>query len=128
MYTDYEIRMADAALLSMKDGTQNRRAVLHAMGGLKSECYTMLRLLTDDLKLVSKGYDSYSLTFEGRRAVKMGFKAYVEQHDKPQKVENVETSPWYRVSRREIVQNTISAVIASIVTLLLTWLFRGFEG
>jgi len=67
MYTDNETCMADAALQSLKGGPMNRRAVLHAMGGRGSEHYAMLRTLTDELKLISKGHDTFSLTFEGRK-------------------------------------------------------------
>lgn len=104
MYTDNEVRMADAALQCLKNGTQHRRTVLHAMGGLKDECYVMLRALTDDLKLVSKGYDDFTLTFEGRKAVEMGFKAYVEvlarkgQAPEPSTVFGLSREGWYKIA------------------------------
>ena len=104
MYTDSETCMADAALQSLQGGPMNRRAVLHAMGGLGSEHYAMLRTLTDDLKLISKGHDTFSLTFEGRKAVQMGFRAYVDELEqkgvppKQEKYFGLSREQWYKAA------------------------------
>ena len=123
MYTDDEIRMADAAIKCLVDGPKNRREVLHAMDGMKTEHYAMLRNLTDDLKLVSKGHDTFTLTFEGRKAAATGFRAWMEQRERkerePQKMEPVERK-FLRLSRNEWFQvaGWVIALLVSLVGLL----------
>lgn len=125
MYTDNETCMADAALQSLKGGPMNRRAVLHAMGGRGSEHYAMLRTLTDELKLISKGHDTFSLTFEGRKAVQMGFKAYMEERERmaeeiPLVLTRDEPRPWYKLNRAEWIglAGVVIGLLALAVALL----------
>lgn len=122
MYTEKEVRMADAAIRCLKDGVRDQRTVLYAMGVLDHECYAMLRALTDDLKLLSKGYDSYTLTFEGRRAANMGFKAYVEEQERKTNGGVQEVHPWYIPDKKGLIQSIIASVAGAIVGALVSWL------
>lgn len=111
--------MADAALQSLQGGPMNRRAVLHTMGGRGSEHYAMLRTLTDDLKLINKGHDTFSLTLEGRKAVQMGFRAYMEERERKAKepipVHLVDNRPLWKLNKRELIQSSISAIIGAVI-------------
>lgn len=82
-YTDIQKRMADAALKCVmeSDGLQESYKVYHVMSSIGKDASMVKESMVDELGLFRYVGGSLRITFERRRAYRMGFGNYIRRKD-----------------------------------------------
>ena len=77
-YTEVEIKTVNTALSKMKNQAKlvSGHEVRQAMA-MYGDPYAMVEVMKNDLKLIVCQGDNWTLTAEGKRAARMGFKRYI---------------------------------------------------
>lgn len=84
MYTDEQIRQADAALklLHGKSGFTYGHELWQVMSHAGKDANAMRSRMVKELGLISREGDNYQITEEGEKAYEMGFKAWLEERER----------------------------------------------
>ena len=121
-YTEVQIRQADAALRLMHEtkGSVDGHDIYQVMGPPKAEYMRMV--LCDVLHLTVRSNSMYALTEEGEKACEMGFKAWMEEHNRkaqePLPVKEVKSESEKRLAKWLAWSGIIGGVAAGIDILL----------
>ena len=121
-YTEVQIRQADAALRLMHEtkGSVDGHDIYQVMGPPKAEYMRMV--LCDVLHLTVRSNSMYALTEEGEKAYEMGFKAWMEEHNRksqePLPVKEVKSESEKRLAKWLAWSGIIGGVAAGIDILL----------
>ena len=121
-YTEVQIRQADAALRLMHEtkGSVDGHELYQVMGHPKAEY--MRAVLCDILHLITRKGNSYMITEEGEKAYEMGFKSWMEEHNRkaqePLPVKEVKSESEKRLAKWLAWSGIIGGVAAGIDILL----------
>lgn len=104
VYTEKEIRAADAALCAMM-GSEKLLSVhdVRSAMSVHGSPYKMVEVLKSDLRLIICRGDSWTLTLEGQKAAQMGFARYLR---------------YLRMKESIATWGPVASVIAAIVSII----------
>ena len=124
MYTDEQIRQADAALklLHGKSGFTYGHELWQVMSHAGKDANAMRSRMVKDLGLISREGDNYQITEEGEKAYEMGFKAWLEERERkksePLPVKNIKPESEKRLEKWLAWGGIIGGIAAGIDIIL----------
>ena len=135
MYTDEQIRQADAALklLHGRSGFAYGHELWQVMSHAGKDANAMRSRMVKELGLISREGDNYLITEEGEKAYEMGFKAWLEERERkksePILTRNVEEKrPWWKFKKNDMAHDlfvsVISIILSQIISLIVFWLSK----
>ena len=124
MYTDEQIRQADAALklLHGKSGFTYGHELWQVMSHAGKDSNAMRSRMVKELGLISREGDNYQITEEGEKAYEMGFKAWLEERERkksePLPVKNIKPESEKRLEKWLAWGGIIGGIAAGIDIIL----------
>lgn len=124
MYTDEQIRQADAALklLHGKSGFTYGHELWQVMSHAGKDANAMRSKMVKELGLISREGDNYQITEEGEKAYEMGFKAWLEERERkksePLPVKNIKPESEKRLEKWLAWGGIIGGIAAGIDIIL----------
>lgn len=124
MYTDEQIRQADAALklLHGKSGFTYGHELWQVMSHAGKDANAMRSRMVKELGLISREGDNYQITEEGEKAYEMGFKAWLEERERkksePLPVKNIKPESEKRLEKWLAWGGIIGGIAAGIDIIL----------
>lgn len=124
MYTDEQIRQADAALklLHGKSGFTYGHELWQVMSHAGKDANAMRSKMVKELGLISREGDNYQITEEGEKAYEMGFMTWQKERIRKAKNKVQDDLPWYIPDKRSMLQSIIASVAGAVVGALVSWL------
>lgn len=127
MYTDIQIKQADAALklLHGKSGFAYGHELWQVMSHAGKDANALRSKMVKELGLISREGDNYQITEEGEKAYEMGFRAWLEERERkksePILTRNVEEKrPWWKFKKNDMAHDLFVAVITIILSQLVS--------
>ena len=124
MYTDEQIRQADAALklLHGKSGFTYGHELWQVMSHAGKDANAMRSRMVKELGLISREGDNYQITEDGGKAYEMGFKAWLEERERkksePLPVKNIKPESEKRLEKWLAWGGIIGGIAAGIDIIL----------
>lgn len=124
MYTDEQIRQADAALklLHGKSGFTYGHELWQVMSHAGKDANAMRSRMVKELGLISREGDNYQITEEGEKAYEMGFKAWLDERERkksePLPVKNIKPESEKRLEKWLAWGGIIGGIAAGIDIIL----------
>lgn len=127
MYTDIQIKQADAALrlLHGKSDFTYGHELWQVMSREGKDANAMRSKMVNELGIISRQGDNFQITEEGEKAYEMGFKAWLEERERkksePILTRNVEEKrPWWKFKKNDMAHDLFVAVITIILSQLVS--------